>query len=279
MPKEFRRIFGRVVREPKGFDDPTKQACAHAERGWEALAGGFALSGAGLVGAAAAGLAVPIVIPVLGIAAAASGLFKMNAKWGKEDPPRPDYASPVAPPAARFDLLLLSAPEIPLEFLRYVRLVEMSGRFLGATLEALEKSLGAAIDAERDEEGAWHFSRERYGEALMYGRLTSSVLRSTASASEAISRSLREWLPDSPQGYVEVSTILDAMGGDVGAGLLLAAGVDLELLLDPLPEDPGEQPLEVAISEAGRIAEVLAGELERWAEDELELGPDSPVPA
>jgi hypothetical protein len=271
MRSPFRRP---LVPVPKQFDDPVKKSCAHAERKWTLATGGMGAGAATAGAAAASGLVLPPLVPILLAGAAVCGLFKTSAQWGKEDPPRGDYGLPVRLPERRVNLRQLEEPEAFLRCLfrdspsalsLLISTVEEAGVRLAATVEAVEKSLGAMGAAEQGDDDADTLGALRFYEARVHALLTCYVLRSVGSASRNAQEVMHVWFQDEVE-MVSVSTLWDAVDSEQ-AGQLLAAGVDPALLeislTDAMPESLGELPQ--ILGEAGESALALAVSLEAWA--------------
>jgi len=216
--------------------------------------------------------------------------LKLRAQWGREDPPREDYRHPVRLPERRIDVLqLIPNPISPREFgpfgdpypygdpylLGFPALIgqlEESGVRLGATIEALEKALGAAEQIDRDDE-AQSMAEARFDEARTQALLTSYALRAVSQTTESSARSLKRRFSrsvlDEAGDVPAVSTLWDAIDRE-DAGRLLAAGVDPMLLEAPLDLEHSlsARDLPGVIIDAGVAALDLAKQLEAWvAED------------
>lgn len=269
-----------LIPAPKGFDDPVKQSCGHAERKWNAAGAALGSGAASITAATVAGVALPPLAPFMAAGAAVSVLLKLRAQWGREDPPREDYRHPVRLPERRIDVLQLIPSYIsPREFGPYgdpylpdfpalIGQLEESGVRLGATIEALEKALGAAEQIDHDDD-ALDMAEARFEEARTQALLTSYALRAVSQTTESSARSLKRWFPlsalDEAGDIPAVATLWDAIDRE-DAGRLLAAGVDPMLLEAPLDLEGSlsARDLPETIVDAGVAALDLAKQLEAW---------------
>lgn len=218
-----------LIPQPKGIDDAVKASAGTAERKWEAVA--IALgAGAGLTGET--GL-VPAAA-VFGAAASMSLFLRARAKWLKEDPPRPDYRNDVVLAQSRINVAAFGDVEVPVAGQRLVLSLEAAALHLGALIEALEKSLGAELDARRGRERAVRFAHVRFAEAIAYAESASHVLKRAVVDADQLADEGTEWFP--PVAEARVPSSLDDLPSEV-VGQLLVGGVPAPLLREPLHGD------------------------------------------
>lgn len=180
-----------LVPVPVGLDGPTKEAAGHAERTWEALGVTAGATSACIAAAVIAGaVVVAPAAPLLAAVAAVSGIFKLRAKWAKEDPPRLDFEEPFVLDRRFFDPVPVLEPALPAGS-RLLAVVEAGSTYLDATVVSLEKAMGAGRAAHRtlDQRTAL-VGAQRTGEAYYYAGLAHPVLASINDACDEFATQL-----------------------------------------------------------------------------------------
>jgi hypothetical protein len=246
-----------LIPEPKGIDDAVKASAGAAERKWEAVA--IALgAGAGLTG----GTGLVPAAAVFGAAASMSLFLRARAKWLKEDPPRPDYRNDVVLAHSRINVAAFGDVEVPPAGRQLVLSLEAAALHTGALIEALEKFLGAELDARRGRERAVRFAHVRFAEAIAYAESTSHVLKRAVADADQLADEVTEWLPPAAEARVPAS--LDDLPSEV-VGQLLVGGVPGPLLRESLHGDVvSVESIPVSLTMASETTRGLVHVLGHW---------------
>lgn len=272
-----RGIGQALIPEPKGFSDPVKREAARSERAWEAATGLFASSAATATVGIAVGIAIPpVAAPVL-LALAAGGFYtKLRSKWAKEDPPRPDYAQAVGRPTRSVTVAPLLAAETPASLARLLVAAVAAADRLGATIEAVEKSMGAAVAGLYGDEDAQRYALRRRRQAHDLATETGWALHGVAQLALEAAKEVEPWPAPIPDVLAAGPDRLLAWFDKGVIGCVVAAGLWPELqtldAADPsVPEDAGD--LASALSECAVSSYRFADALLSWPS-----GDDGPYP-
>lgn len=254
-----------LIPVPAGFDDPVKRAAANAERQWDATIGLLGLS------AVAAGPFFVLAVPIIAGAAGLAGIFKMRAKWAKEDPPRSDYNVVAELNPLRLD---------PFPLVQHGWSLPGADLMLGlasgsAHVEAATVSLERALGAQRDEEEI--LAGQRFAEARLFARGARPVLEAIWIACAGFGRHLEVTTPLAeatvdPESWFDPESgeprRMDELLNDELLSRVIVAGVPRELLNFTLPAGPAPENLiqqtVAALGEAGAATAQFGQALEDW---------------
>ena len=258
-----------LIPEPQGFDDEVKREAARAERTWETASGAFGSLAAVTSVGLAAGLAFPPMLAPVCVAIGAGGLFfKSKAKWAKEDPPNEQYQSPAQLPQRTMATWLLDDEQTLGSLAHLPAVLFGAGDRLGACVESVEKSMGAAIVARRNRSrAAARASEQRREEAREFAFETAYMLTSVADFARRSAERLGEVVPEYLQGgaFTETTDILDV----AGVGRLIAAGFWEEVRdfipSDEVPNGPVGSAAPRVLTSCAESSELLAVSLAGWA--------------